>query len=342
MKKTYVVLALLSLSGCSSKSQIVWETGNTGNSGQSVASVREAKSDTNSIVDDGVFRTDKTVLSYMPEGKGCRFKQSYGYAEAGKYSETDSRELFVDFPCISFDFQNYAKYLMEKRVKNTLKPSENNKDDKMIVSFNQEGKNCVIDFSAGVAVNGKYRETDVKQVTFGARECKGIIDEFISSNSDWIDEKQIKHPVKGWNLSYKDLKKEAGKTDKAFVTLKQIGANCVYGRSYGWSLNGKFTETDFKQITFGNTLCTYAYSLATSKIDELNKEIVPLKAEMERVKQQLSSAPKDKKDIYSGKIHELGMKISVLEKRKAKNLFAGLENEMNEKRVKQPLVKKDK
>lgn len=339
MKNKHIILALLTLSGCQSNSlPIVWGNGNTG-SGMVPAAVGEAKDNAASVVDDGVFRTDKTILSYMPEGKGCRFKQSYGYTEAGKYSETDSRELFVDLPCTGFDFKNYTKYLLEKRVKNTLKLSESKNDDKMFVSFNQEGNNCIIDFSAGVAENGKYRETDIKQVTFGARECKGIIDDFILGNSHWIGEKQIKQPIKNWNFADKELKKEAGKTDKTVVSLKQTGSNCVYSRSYGWSLNGKYTETDFKQITLGKTLCTYVHSLAKSKSNQLNKDIASLETEMERVKLQLSSAPKDKKEIYSGKLRELGMKISALKSENEAFVFGGLENEMNLKTVKQPLVK---
>ena len=339
MKNQHIVLALLTLSGCQSNSvPIVWENGNTG-SGMATAAVGGAKDNAVSafVADDGVFRTDETYLSYMPEGKGCRFKQSYGYSEAGKYLPTDSRELFVDLACNNFDFKDYAKYLLEKKVKNTLKPSENKKDDKMFVSFNQEGKNCVIDFSAGVAENGKYYKTDVKQVTFGARECKGIIDEFVLGNSRWIGEKSIKYPVKKWNFSDKELKKEAGKIDKTIVSLKQKGEDCIYSRSYGWSLNGTFIETDYKQITLGNTQCTYVHSLAKSKSDKLNKEIASLEVELERVKTQISSAPKDKREVYSGKIRELGMQISVLKSEKEGFVFGGIEDEMNRKPIKQPL-----
>ena len=264
MKKKYIALmALPLLCGCALNSGgYEYVQGNLYGENSSMVSDTIGKKDEIIDIDNDVFKTDKTILSYMPEENGCRFKQIYGYVKEGNYRETDVRELFVDTPCAEFDFKNYAEYLNEKRVKRQVELFEKNKDDKMFVSFLKKGKNCVIDFSAGVAENGKYRETDVKRVTFGSRECKEIIDDFIVGNWNWIDEKKIKHPVENedfWSH------KTAGKTDKAVVSMKQDRSSCVYSRSYGWSLNGKFTETDFKQITLGNTQCSYVRSLVKGK-----------------------------------------------------------------------------
>ncbi|HBO58634.1 MAG TPA: hypothetical protein DD624_01815 [Alphaproteobacteria bacterium] len=264
MKKKYIALmALPLLCGCSSNT-VLWESASEEELHEVEPIIEYEKN-----IGDGVFRTDKTILSYMPEEKGCRFKQIYGYVENEKYRETDVRELFIDTPCAKFDFKNYAEYLKEKRVKRLVEPFEKYKDDKMLVSFQQKGRNCIIDFSAGVVEDGKYLETDVKQVTFGSRECRGIVDDFIVKNSNWIDEKNIKQPVENgdfWN------RKRAGKTDKSVVSLKQEGNSCVYSRSYGWSLNGKFTETDSKQIKFGNTQCDYVRSLVNDKKSSILKD----------------------------------------------------------------------
>ncbi|MBO4643144.1 MAG: hypothetical protein J5716_00880 [Alphaproteobacteria bacterium] len=341
--KKYLLLALLVLSGCSSNNvPIVFEKGNVGSGKQTTVSSVTEKSEQieQSVIDDGIFRTDKTVLSYMPEGKRCRFKQSYGYSEGGKYSETDSRELLVEASCATFDFKDYTVYLKEKSIKNTLEKSEKDKGDKMLISFNQEGKNCVIEYSAGIVENGKYRETDIKQVTFGERECKSIIEDFILEKSDWIEEKPIKHPVKDWNFADRRLKKEAGKIDETVVSLKQIGVNCVYSRSYGWSLNKKSTETDFKQMTFGNTQCASVLSLVKNKIDNLNKQIKTLRSEEENIRLQAIPASKEQKAVYAVQLRELEMKISGLKQKIEKFIFKDIEGEMTLKNIKQPLIKK--